>query len=145
MDLQPGFSKQTYEVENGLFSVKFAVVANEPNKFFQWIQGGDLGICIDQIIDLNTLTWDRTLYYQGCRELADKWEWNFPEGEGNYFENDDLPVFHEESYDDGFADGYGEGYDQGVIDTTPEPEYGDFIETELLDQYVEDFNDWVNK
>jgi len=31
------------------------------------------------------------------------------------------------------------------VDTTPEEEFGAVIETELLDRYVDEFNDWVNE
>ena len=62
------------------------MTAIEPGVFHQWIQGGDLGICVEQVIDLNNLNWQRTLYYRYCRELGNRWDWDFPEGQGNILE-----------------------------------------------------------
>ena len=139
-----GLSTKSYEIENGRFTVSFRISTIEPGVFHQWIKAGDLGICINQAINLNQLTWERTVYYKGCREAGFASSWSFPAGDGPLLESDTTPIFHEESYTNGFNDGYTEGYELGVEDTTVVDEFISDIDSELLDSYILDFPEWVD-
>jgi len=51
LELQPGFTSQSYSSEDGLFSVYFSMSVDEPGVFYQWFTGGKTGICIEQRVD----------------------------------------------------------------------------------------------
>jgi len=63
LELLPGFTDLSYSYSVGNFDVHFSIYENEEGIFHQWISNNELGICIDQKIDMREKTWERIVYY----------------------------------------------------------------------------------
>lgn len=148
--LEPGFTHQSYSSKAGQFEVHFHNDDFEPGVFYQWLIAGDTGVCIDQRVNLNRQTWERTVYGDNCQTWVFQSSWTYPVGYGPLTEADANPVEQivdtQGSYDKGYLEGVDDGYELGYEEgyNTPRVVEPAEMDADLLDAYKYDFPEWVN-
>ena len=82
LELHKGMEHKSYSTREYDFTVNFVMDENEPGVFYQYQSAGEVGICVNQRVDLYKQTWDRTIYVNKCKDEVYRSSWKYPKGDG---------------------------------------------------------------